>query len=172
MKPMKKMISTFVRRKSWDMGIIFGTKVTRQQAEYLYDFKGLKLFGFYEPDGMYNISEACSGYLIIRGENREDLIEKSKNILAQAADNQILTIRKMAKYYGISAMHTSTCHIVRDNTLANWKEKKKYINRIGNIRCKDCGCLYEKCIERTNKGEIRACCPDCHCGTRRKNIEN
>lgn len=171
MKPMKKIISTFVRRKSWDMGIIFGTKVTKQQGEYLYDFKGLKIFGFYEPDGTYNISEACSGYFVVRGENREDSIEQSEKILEKATESQILAIRKMAKYYGISAMHTGAYHIVRDNTLSSWKEKKKYINRMGNIRCKDCGCLYEKCIKRTNKGEIRACCPDCHCGTRRESLE-
>lgn len=161
------MIKFYRRYKSWDMGFIVGTKVIRQWGEYLFDFKGLKVMGHYEPDGTYVVSEAITGYLITENESKVKAVKKAREILSNADSKNIESFKNMAPYYGMGAMHTSRSHIVRDNTLlGSTKKAKKYRNRVGNIYCKDCGSLYTKCL--TSK---KPCCPDCHCLTRSKKLE-
>ena len=163
----KKMIKFYKRYKSWDIGFIFGTKVIRQWGEYLFDFKGLKIIGHYEPDGTYVVSEAITGYSITSNESKVEAVTRAKERLADADSKNIERLKEMAPYYGMGAMHTSLSHIVRDNTLlGSAKKAKQFRNRVGNIYCKDCGSLYTKCL----KSE-KSCCPDCHCLTRSKKLE-
>lgn len=167
----KRMVRLFRRVKDWDGGFILGTRVVKQWGEYLFDYKGLKIFGYYEPDGRYIISEGISGYFIYENEDREKAIKESSKRLEMADSAYINKIKAMAPYYGMSAMHTSAMHtsamyIVRDNTLlGSTKRKKVYQNRTGNIRCKDCDVLYERC-----KNSNKSCCPDCNCRTRSKKM--
>ena len=163
----KRMIRLYRRLKTWDMGIFFGTKVVKQWGEYLFNREGLIIYGFYEIDGSYSIFEGISGYLIGNKNTKEEAISDAKSALSKASADLIENIKAMAPYYGMSAMHIGPLNIVRDNTLlGDRKKQKRYRNRIGNIRCKDCDSLYSKCLSSE-----KSCCPDYHCSTRSKKME-
>lgn len=125
-----RAVVIYKRYTNWTMGIVYGSKVVRQAADYLGEYQGLKLCGFYEYDGKYNITEAHSGYRIVIEETKEKALEKLNE--ADFSKLDIKKIKKLAHYYGMSAMHSSPSHIIRDNTLIGDKQaQKRYYSRGG-----------------------------------------
>ncbi|EOH76187.1 hypothetical protein [Enterococcus raffinosus] len=125
-----RSVVIYKRFTNWSMGIIYGSKVVRQAADYLGEHQGLKLCGFYEYDGKYNITEAHSGYRIVLEDSKEKAMEKLNE--ADFSKIDIKRIKKLAHYYGMSAMHSSYYHIIRDNTLIGDKRAlRKYYSRGG-----------------------------------------
>lgn len=120
----------YKRLMSWNMGIVYGSKVVRQKAEYLFERDGLKLCGFHEYDGSYNISEAHSGYRLISCETKEKALKEIIKMDFSKLD--IEKVKKLALYYGVPAIHSHPYHIIRDNTLlSNKKAYKRYYARGG-----------------------------------------
>jgi len=125
-----RAVVIYKRFTNWTMGIVYGSKVVRQAADYLGEHHGLKLCGFYEYDGKYNITEVHSGYRVVLEESKEKALEKLNE--ADFSKLNIKAIKELARYYGLSAMHSSPSHIIRDNTLIGDKRaKKKYYSRGG-----------------------------------------
>lgn len=120
----------YKRMGDWIMGNVYGSQVIRQKAEYLFERDGLKICGFYEFDGTYNISEAHSGYKLASGVTKEAALEKLNS--ADFSRLDIGKVKKLALYYGVPAVHSHPYHVVRDNTLlSNKKAQKRYYARGG-----------------------------------------
>lgn len=171
MSESKHMVRIYLRLKDWEGLSVYGTRAIKQWGEYILTLRGLKLVVVERPKGIYHVVEALSGYDIDWGTDRDKVISRSIKLIEGCDERIIQATKGMAKYYGMHAMHVGLLSIIRVNTLIGNKDyQRKYKNRIKDIRCKDCGCLYEKCIDRTARGEIRACCPDCHCGTRSRRL--
>lgn len=93
-----RSVVIYKRFTNWSMGIIYGSKVVRQAADYLGEHQGLKLCGFYEYDGKYNITEAHSGYRIVLEDSKEKAMEKLNE-----ADFSKIDIKESRNWHTITA---------------------------------------------------------------------